>query len=142
MRPGYHDIKSFLPLQISVYFHSYYAAAFFILQLLLFIYKGVMLTYPTSAIGLEVAFVFVYGIIEAVRLWLTSAGNKTEAIASLVWALCLAAPIVVFHAYMLRLQVYVLRLDQIINGIGIAFVGAEVVFSIITIIIFVRAQRF
>lgn len=142
MRPGYHDIKSLLPLQVSVYFHTVYAPAFFVLQLLLFIYKGVMLPYPTSAIGLEVAFVFAYGILQAFRLWMTSMGNKTESISLLVWGLCLSAPVVVFHAYMIRLQVYVLRLDQIINGIGLVFIGAEVILCLVAVVIFLRAQRF
>jgi len=35
-----------------------------------------------------------------------------------------------------------LRLDQILNGIGLAFVGFEILFIVIAIFTFVGAQRF
>jgi hypothetical protein len=54
----------------------------------------------------------------------------------------LAAPVIIFHTYYIRLQTYVLRLDQIINGIGLAFVCFEALAGIVAIIRFVRAQRF
>jgi len=97
---GLHDIKSSLPLAVSLYFNWWYSAAFFVVTLLLLIYKGanarerlgcceyghehtldinyahgacfaaIMLPYPQTAIGLEVAFVFLYAIIESIRLYL------------------------------------------------------------------------
>lgn len=57
-----------LPLEMALYFNGYYSAALFVVTLLMFIYKAVMLPYPPSALGLEVAFVFLYGIVEWVRL--------------------------------------------------------------------------
>lgn len=71
-----------------------------------------------------------------------SRGNKLELIGPTLFSLCLAAPVVAFYAYMIRLQTYVLRLDQIINGIGLAFVCWEVVFEVLAIATFWRAQRF
>jgi hypothetical protein len=43
---------------------------------------------------------------------------------------------------MLRLQTYVLRLDEIINGIALAFVSVEVLFGILATLTFWRAQRY
>lgn len=40
--PG-QDMKSSVPLQVSIYFNRYYAVAFFIVMLLLYIYKGMRL---------------------------------------------------------------------------------------------------
>ena len=95
MPAPYTDIRANLPLQIALYFNGYYSAAFFVVTLLLFIYKGcvcmayiisyntifmllslflyclgVMLPFPTAAIGLEVAFVFAWAILEFSRIYL------------------------------------------------------------------------
>ena len=61
------DVHASLPLQMSLYFGGFYAAALFVLTLLMYIYKAVMLPYPPNAIGLEVAFVFVYAGLEWAR---------------------------------------------------------------------------
>jgi hypothetical protein len=60
----------------------------------------------------------------------------------LFFSLCLSAPVIVFHAYYLRLQTYVLRLDIIIQSIAQAFVAAEAMFSFSALLSFWRAQRF
>ena len=57
-----------LPLQIALFFNGFYSIGLFVVTLLMFIYKAVMLPYPPSALGLEVSFVFLYGIVEWVRL--------------------------------------------------------------------------
>ena len=97
MPAPYTDVRASLPLQVALYFNGYYSAAFFVVTLLLFIYKGapdgdefatlarttrtpdsagIMLPYPTAAIGLEVAFVFAWAIVEAARIYL-GAASKT-----------------------------------------------------------------
>lgn len=148
-----------------------------------------MLPYPPSALGLEVAFVFLWALFEFARLRLGEAapaaswgaavpaaagdahcltpqpfpaagppghgtdstparpppatrGNKLELVGPSLFALGLAAPTVIFHAYYTRLQTYVLRLDVIINGIGLAFTGAEAVLGLAACVSFWRAQRF
>ena len=64
-----------------------------------------------------------------------------ELIGPTLLSLCLAVPAIVFHAYMVALQVYVLRLDQVVHGISLAFVGVEVLFSVLAIVAFWRASR-
>ena len=91
------DMSSSLPLQMSLYFHGLYVPVFVVLELLAFVYKGaaagrandlrrvarsrcspraptllwlagVMLPYPPNALGLEVAFIFAYCIVEWARM--------------------------------------------------------------------------
>lgn len=62
------DSRASLSLQMSLYFGGAYAVGLFILTLLMFVYKAVMLPYPQNAIGLEVAFVFFYGLLDASRV--------------------------------------------------------------------------
>jgi len=135
------DMKSSLPLEIAVYYNKFYAPALIIVCFLTFIYKGILLPYPPNALGLEVAFVFLYGFIEWARLHLASRGNRVELISPTFLSLCLAAPTIVFHSYMISLQVYVLRLDLIIHAIALIFVGVQVFFEILAILSFWRASR-
>jgi len=58
----------------------------------------------------------------------------------LFFSLILAAPVILFHVYYLRLQTYVLRLDVIVQAIALAFVGAEALLSILAISAFSKAQ--
>jgi hypothetical protein len=64
----FQDAASSLPLQISLYFHGYYSIALVVLSLLIFIYKSALLPYPPSILGFEVTYVFLYGIVEWVRI--------------------------------------------------------------------------
>jgi len=161
-----------LPLEVTLYFNGFYSALVFIITLLMFIFKAVVLPYPPNVLGLEVAFVFLYGIVEWVRLRqgallraramrgfflalclrarprppaitaplraprltllsplcpprAASRGNRLESLGPLLFSLCLSAPVVIFHVYYLQLQTYVLRLDAVVQGIALAFVGAE-----------------
>jgi hypothetical protein len=180
----YQDVASSLPLQISLYFHGFYSVALVVLTLLIFIYKSALLPYPPSILGFEVTYVFLYGIVEWVRIRqgasggrraprrakrththtrtrtrtqartltarLTAAplparpaaskGNKLESAANLLFSLLLAAPVLVFHVYFISLQTYVLRLDQVIQAIALAFVAAECLFSAVALVNFSKAH--
>ena len=85
--------------------------------------------------------VIVLGIVEYTRLFLGSRGNKTETVGPLVWSLVLSAPALVAYVYYLRLQIFVTRLDLVLNGIGVGFVALEVLLGMFTIVTFVKAQR-
>lgn len=59
-----------------------------------------------------------------------SRGNRLESVGPLLFSLCLSAPVVIFHVYYLQLQTYVLRLDVVVQGIALAFVGAEALMQV------------
>ena len=46
----------------------------------------------------------------------------------------------VFHVYFISLQTYVLRLDQVIQAIALAFVAAECLFSAVALFNFSKAH--
>ena len=100
-----------------------------------------MLPYPPSALGGEVAFVFVFALLEWLRLRLASRGNRVELIWPLFLSLCLAAAVAVFHAFMLSAQVYVLRLEQVVHAIALAFLATETLFALLAMLSFWRASR-
>lgn len=65
-----------------------------------------------------------------------------ESVPTLLGSIILAVPVIIFHVYYLRLQTYVLRLEQVINSISLVFVCFEVVLSVVTGVRFIEAQRF
>ena len=135
------DVKSSLPLEVAVFFNKVYSPALVAVLLLTFIFKAVTLPYPPNALGLEVAFVFFFACIEWARLHLASRGNRMELISPTFFSLCLSVPAAVFLAYMMSLQVYVLRLDQVACGIALVFVGVEALLEVLAIAAFWRASR-
>ena len=66
-----------LPLEILLYFGGWYDVIFWLIELLVFIYKGFELPYTKSAFGIEFSFVFLYLVIEPIRLFL-GAISKTR----------------------------------------------------------------
>lgn len=137
-------VLSSLPLQMLFFFNQWYDLLYRIVMLCLFGWKGNWLPYPgdmRALLGLEIAMVIVLGIVEYTRLFLGSRGNKTETVGPLVWSLVLSAPALVAYVYYLRLQIFVTRLDLVLNGIGVGFVALEVLLGMFTIVTFVKAQR-
>eukprot|EP00735_Rhodelphis_limneticus_P008248 TRINITY_DN21106_c0_g1::TRINITY_DN21106_c0_g1_i1::g.23326::m.23326 TRINITY_DN21106_c0_g1::TRINITY_DN21106_c0_g1_i1::g.23326 ORF type:complete len:144 (-),score=-6.13,sp/Q9P0N5/TM216_HUMAN/37.23/6e-20,Transmemb_17/PF09799.4/2.4e-27,YMF19/PF02326.10/29,YMF19/PF02326.10/11 TRINITY_DN21106_c0_g1_i1:62-493(-) len=118
-------ILSSAPLQILIYFNGWYSPIYFILTLLMLIYKGNKFTYPSQPYGFEVAFIVIYVFIEYARLVIGSRGNRLEAVSSMLWFLLLSGPILFLHFYFLLMQTYVLRLDEVLGAIGVFFVGLQ-----------------
>ena len=121
-----------------LYFNGWFSISWFLLSFSLFIYKGYLFHYPYAAYEWELVMLFLLAFIENSRLFLASRGNKTEQIPPLVWSICLAVPMIVGMTYYLTLQTYVLRLDLILNAIGLAFVSAEMLLSLVTTVTFYR----
>eukprot|EP00741_Cyanophora_paradoxa_P014313 tig00020780_g13804.t1 len=135
-------ILSSLPLQILIYFNIWYAFIYFWLNVAIFIYKGTWLPYPPNTLGWEIAFIIVYAVVESCRLFLGSKGNKTEQVPPMVWFLLISAAIAFGNIYYIYLQIYVLRVDVVINAIHLFFVGSEVIFAIFTTLTFQRYRLF
>jgi transmembrane protein 216 len=133
---------SSLPLQILFFFNGWYDVAFTIAMSSLYAWKGSTLPYPDELrpmLGLEVAIVFLLAIIEYARIFLGTKGNKTEQSGPLLMSLVLGVPAMIANVYFLRLQIYVTRADLVLNAISIAFVGLEILLSMLTIITFAKA---
>ena len=104
--------------------------------------KGDAETYPPSALGLEVFQVFLYAIIEMVRIFQASNGNKTEQTGPLLVSLFLAIGTIVVNVVLLELQTYVLRIDFVINLVSICFVSLEVLVSFMAMAKFCKEHGF
>ena len=71
------DLLSVLPLQVSLYFGGYYSAAFFIVTLLIFIYKGKRRSPWKKRINIVYSvLVLVYVLHDRIRLYLNLAASS------------------------------------------------------------------
>ena len=88
---------------------------------------------------LEVILVFVYAGIEYARLFLATRGNKTETPGPLIISAVFSLGSIALLIYTLLLQIYVTRADVILSGIGLGFVGLELLLSVLAMLTFMRA---
>ena len=121
------DIPSLssLPLQILIYFDGWFCFGYFFYQMLLYLYKGSFYYYPPYQIWLEVVLNIVLAIVQTSRLFLASKANKTEMFRPMLWSLLLSPAAATALTYYVALQLYVLRLDIIMNSMGLVFLGLE-----------------
>jgi len=69
-------------------------------------------------------------------------GNLTEHVLTVAVSLIFTITSLFGFLYLLLWQTYVLRIDVILNSIEIVFIGLEVIFGIICIIVFARYTFF
>ena len=71
-------MKSSLTYQLLLYLGAYYFFCYELLELLLLLYKAILLPYPTGVLFSEVLFVLLLPVVEAARLLSGWKGNLTE----------------------------------------------------------------
>ncbi len=103
---------SSLPLQIVMYFDNIYTAIYWVLEILIYVYKGSNFLYPPHALGSEITAVSFLALLQYFRLFTGnlypgSVGNKTEGVNALVLFLVLSLPSIIGSVYFIRLQTYV-----------------------------------
>lgn len=135
------DLSS-LPLQILLHLNIYYFALYWIIELILYVYKGIILPFPDvgGTLGLEVVLLCLIAVIESFRLFFGYKGNLGERKQTLSWSIILAIPILVSQIYLMFWQTYVLRLEVILCSILFAIVGLEFLLSIATVFSFQRHE--
>lgn len=61
---------STLPLQVILYIEEVYSWVYFLLEGFLFIFRGNFLNYPPSALNMELAGLFFFGVVQLIRVFL------------------------------------------------------------------------
>ncbi|EPY89641.1 hypothetical protein CB1_000089007 [Camelus ferus] len=126
------------PLEILFFLNGWYYATYFLLELFIFLYKGLLLPYPTANLVLDVVMLFLYLGIEVIRLFFGTKGNLCQRKMPLGISVALAFPSAMMASYYLLLQTYVLRLEAIMNGILLFFCGSELLLEVLTMAAFSR----
>ncbi|XP_053305651.1 transmembrane protein 216 [Spea bombifrons] len=131
-------VLSSTPLEILFFLNGWYCASYFLIEALVFLYKGLILPYPTSNLVLEVVMLVLYLGIEVTRLYLGCRGNLCERKLPLVVSVGLTVPAGMMALYFLLLQTYALRLETVLSCILLVFYGLEVILSVTALITFCR----
>mmetsp|Transcript_47105 Transcript_47105/g.94924 ORF Transcript_47105/g.94924 Transcript_47105/m.94924 type:complete len:135 (-) Transcript_47105:288-692(-) len=127
---------SSLPLQITLYFNTYFLIGYLVSSVAIFVYKYDRLFYPNNSFLWDVSLLALYGINESVRISFAMRGNKTESIDPLLKGTILSGVACVGYVYFLQLQTWILQVDLVLNSIGLVFVGVEFVLSVNSILQF------
>ncbi|XP_030774840.1 transmembrane protein 216 isoform X1 [Rhinopithecus roxellana] len=129
------------PLEILFFLNAWYNATYFLLELFIFLYKGVLLPYPTANLVLDVVMLLLYLGIEVIRLFFGTKGNLCQRKMPLGISVALTFPSAMMASYYLLLQTYVLRLEAIMNGILLFFCGSELLLEVLTLAAFSSMDR-
>ncbi|XP_071974114.1 transmembrane protein 216 [Engystomops pustulosus] len=135
-------VLSSTPLEVLFFLNGWYCASYFLIEALIFIYKGLILPYPTSNLVLEVVMLFLYLGIEVTRLYLGCRGNQCERKLPLVVSVGLTIPTGLLALYFLFLQTYALRLETVLSCILLFFYGLEAILSCAALITFCREPSY
>ncbi|XP_019810307.1 transmembrane protein 216 isoform X1 [Bos indicus] len=126
------------PLEILFFLNGWYYATYFLLELFIFLYKGLLLPYPTANLVLDVVMLFLYLGVEVIRLFFGTKGNLCQRKMPLGISVALTFPSTMMASYYLLLQTYVLRLEAIMNSILLFFCGSELLLEVLTLTAFSR----
>ncbi|KAM9375414.1 transmembrane protein 216 isoform 2-T2 [Pholidichthys leucotaenia] len=138
MAPGSQPILSSTPLQVLLYLNSWYFAAFYLAEILMFVYKGILLPYPADNLVLDVVLLLLFLALEILRIFYGMKGNLCERTLSSCLSLFILLPCSALAVYYLLLQTFVLRLEFLLSAILLCFYGLEFLFGLLSVSAFSR----
>uniref|UniRef100_A0A2K5DR38 Transmembrane protein 80 n=1 Tax=Aotus nancymaae TaxID=37293 RepID=A0A2K5DR38_AOTNA len=132
-----HQLSS-LPLQMLFYVSGTYYTLYFLATLLIVTYKSQMFSYPHRCLVLDLVLLLLMGILEAVRLYLGTRGNLTEAERPLAASLALTAGTALLSAHFLLWQTLVLWVDWALSATLLVLHSLEAMLQVVAIAAFAR----
>uniref|UniRef100_A0A8C6SD24 Transmembrane protein 216 n=1 Tax=Neogobius melanostomus TaxID=47308 RepID=A0A8C6SD24_9GOBI len=140
MAPGNQPILSSVPLQILFYLNKWYFAAFYLAEILMFIYKGILLPYPTNNLVLDLVLLVLFFALENLRIFYGEKGNLCERPLSASLSVFTLLPCAALAVYYLLLQTFVLRLEFLLNAVLLCFYCTEFILGVVTLSMFSRSR--
>ncbi|XP_044219460.1 transmembrane protein 216 isoform X1 [Thunnus albacares] len=140
MAPGSQPILSSTPLQILLYLNCWYFAAFYLAEILMFIYKGVLLPYPSDNLVLDVVLLVLFLGLETLRIFYGWKGNLCERSLASAVSLFILLPCAALAVYYLLLQTFVLRLEFLLSAVLLCFYGLEFLLGLVSVSAFSRSK--
>ncbi|XP_008291132.1 transmembrane protein 216 [Stegastes partitus] len=140
MAPGSQTILSSTPLQLLFYLNGWYFAAFYLAEILMFIYKGVLLPYPLDNLVLDVVLLLLFLALETLRIFYGWKGNLCERSLSSCLSVFVLLPCTALAVYFLLLQTFVLRLEFLLCSGLLCFYGLQLLLGLLSISAFSRSK--
>ncbi|KAM4555136.1 transmembrane protein 216 [Odontesthes bonariensis] len=142
MASGSQPILSSTPLQVLLYLNSWYFAAFYLAEVFMFIYKGILLPYPSDNLVLDVVLLLLFLALETLRIHYGWKGNLCERTLSSCVSLFILFPCAVLAVYYLLLQTFVLRLEFVLCAVLLCFYSLEFLLGLLSVFTFSRSKAF
>lgn len=137
-----YSVRASFLLQSLSYLGDYYFYAFFFLETLIFVYKGLNFTYGFGILASDVCIFLLYSICELSRSFLTKKGNLAERIGTIVTALVMLIAPCLALVFMMLWQTYVLRIEFLLCSVQQAIYAIQLLFSIVAIVSFALAPAY
>lgn len=126
--------QSSTALHLLLYVHQRFTIFWFILEILLFIFKYYHVPYPSNAFGIELAMIFMLCSNEFVRQFFAIKGNLTLKVNHLIISIVWGVFCIIGFVFFLVWQSYIQRAEILLSAIGLALIVLEMILSLITII--------
>jgi len=126
--------QSSTALHILLHVNIAYTILWFILEILLFIFKSYHLLYASNAFGVEISLIFMVCLNDFLRHFFGIKGNLMLQPALLIIFILYGLICAVGFVFFLILQSYIQRVEILLSGIGLALILIEILLSIITLI--------
>jgi hypothetical protein len=113
-------------IEVLLYLDARYTVFFSMFGLSILTYKSLIVPYyPDQLLAWDFISIFLYALLNYVRISIFSRGNRFSKSNLFGQGLVLTLFVVGLHCYWM-LQYYVLRIDYIVNILGLFLVGAEI----------------
>ncbi len=126
--------QSSTALHILLRVNINYTFFWFILEILLFIFKYYNLPYATNAFGIEMSMIFMLCFNEFLRQFFGIKGNLMLQSSLLIIFIVYGIVCIIGFVFFLVWQSYIERVEILLSAIGLALIAIEILLSIITII--------
>ena len=118
---------SSIKLQKLLFFDRIYSVLFFLIELVLYTFKGSLLPFPPKILATEIIGLVFYIILQMVKLRIQSMGNKTEIKIYLVYSTGFSLPVLGIYLFYFLFQIYPMIFDFISCIIGAVFCILEII---------------
>ncbi|XP_068182113.1 transmembrane protein 216-like isoform X4 [Antennarius striatus] len=130
--------RSSVALQVLLLLNSVYFAAFYLAEILMFLYKGILLPYPSHTLVLDVVLLLLFLGLETLRIFYGWRGNLCERSLASCVSLFLLGACASLAVYYLLLQTFVLRLEVVLSAVLLCFYSLEFLLGGFSVLAFSR----
>ncbi|XP_045886940.1 transmembrane protein 216 isoform X2 [Micropterus dolomieu] len=106
----------------------------------MFIYKGLLLPYPSDNLVLDVVLLLLFLGLETLRIFYGWKGNLCERSLASCASLLILVPCTALAVYYLLLQTFVLRLEFLLSAVLLCFYSLELLLGLLSISAFSRSK--
>ena len=132
-QPGENYSSSYL-FQLLLFYNRIFFLFYFIIEIILFVFKLNILTYPPTAAGIEISILVLSLFIGELRVFAGNVGNKSESSKFILFYIILTIFTLYSFIYFAFIQTYCLKLEVIFNMLGFSLNIIEIIFSLIAFI--------